>query len=151
METKVFFNTFVGEVELTARMEYDVDMQKILSDDIEQRIRACEVVVYVPILSGIFPKEYLVSLSILVHSDIDFLIKQNDREDARHQVNLDSLKIDGVYIDGHYVRVRWLFTDCYGTQRVFRGHVGSMHKSSHTRYSDEEVGIVSTEEMQVYF
>lgn len=151
METKIYFSTFVGNVELSARMEYNVDMQKMQSDDIEQIIRACEVLLYIPILDGVFPKEYLVSLSILVHSDIDFLIKQNEREDTRHQVNLDSLEIDGVYIDEKYVRVRWLFTDCYGTRRVFRGHVGSMHKSKHTKYSDEEVGIVSTEKMQVYF
>lgn len=158
MEQKVIFSTAVGQIEVTADMDFSIDFEKLKSDKVEERAHAINAS-----LEFLKPSRermlnygsdfdtYLLFFSLVVMHDIDELEKQNERNDARHQVNLKSLEIYEIWIDGNTFRIHWKFTDCYGTDRLFAGSIAKMHKSEHTIFRDSEVCIARPVYLQVYF
>ena len=158
MEQKVIFSTVVGRIEVTADMDFSIDFEKLKSDKVEERAHAINASLEIPkpsrerlISYGSDFDTYLLFFSLVVMHDIDELEKQNERNDERHQVDLKSLEIYEIWIDGDTFRIRWKFTDCFGTDRLFAGFIAKIHKSEHTIFRNSEVCIARPVYLQVYF
>lgn len=158
MEQKVIFSTAIGKIEVVADMKFSVDFEKLNSDDVTERVHAIEAQLEFLKPSrermlnyGSAYDTYLLVFSLVVMHDIDELMKQNERNDARHQVDLKSLEIYEIWISDNTFRIHWKFTDCYGTDRLFAGFIAQMHKSEHTIHRDSEVSYARPVYLQVYF
>lgn len=158
MEQKVIFYTAIGRIEFMADMRFSIDFEKFESDDVKERAHAIEAQLEFQKPSrermlnyGSAYDTHLLDFSLVVMHDIDELKKQNERNDARHQVDLKSLEIYDIWISDNTFRIHWKFTDCYGTDRLFAGFIAQMHKSEHTIYRDSEVSFAKPVYLQVYF
>lgn len=157
MEQKVIFSTVVGRIEVTADMDFSIDFEKWNSHKVEEQAHAINASLEIPKPSrerlrsyGDFDTYILFFWRVVMH-DIDELEKQNERNDARYQVDLKSLEINDIWIDGDTFRIQWKFTDCFGTDRLFAGFIAKIYKTEHTIFRDSEVCIARPVYLQVYF
>ena len=151
----VTFNTIVGCVPV----ESDVDFK--MSDEFlrgDKKSWECKIkaLVLIPREDAMRRKEqaYKLDFSIAVINDIKTLHKQNEvyaaqEDNGRHHVALDSLKLNEIWIDGHFLRIEWLFVDCFGTKRVFAGNQYFIHKGC--AQGDDVFCAMGEQTLQVYF
>lgn len=156
MEQKVIFSTVVGRIEVTADMDFSIDFEKWKSHKVEEQAHAIDASLEIlkPSRERMFSFDfdtYILFFERVVMHDIDELEKQNERNDARHQVDLKSLEIRDIWIDGDTFRIHWKFTDCFGTDRLFAGTIAKIYKTEHTIFRNSEVCIARPVYLQVYF
>lgn len=158
METKVVFSTIIGRVPVCADLTLSMS-DKFLSGDVEslrEHVTACvslEKANANTWMDG--HKRFNVDFVMAVYGDIETLQKQNEEyaakeDNGRHHVDLKTLKVNEIWIDGRYLRIEWYFKDCYGCGRLFAGNMYPIHEAygdtNHENfYCSSEVGL------QVYF
>ena len=154
-KTLVVFRTIVGRVPIKSDVDFNMS-EEFLRGDKEAWRDGVQALVLIPredaMRSG--KQAYKLDFSIAVIDDIDTLRKQNEmyaaqEDNGRHHVALDSLKLHEIWIDGHFLRIEWLFVDCFGIKRVFAGNQYSIHKS-HTQ-GDDVFCTMGEQTLQVYF
>lgn len=154
-KTRVVFSTIVGRVAVESDVDFSMS-EEFLRGDKDAWHDGVKAQVLIPREDAARSKEYAYKLdfSIAVINDIDVLRQQNEmyaakENNGRHHVALDSLKLNEIWIDGHFMRVEWLFVDCYGCKRVFAGNQYSIHKGC--RHGDDVFCAMGSQTLQVYF
>lgn len=158
MKTKVVFNTFIGRIAVDADYTLSINEEFLNGETeaIKDNISAC--VSLDKDNSRLWKdghKKYNIDLTLAVCGDIRTLQKQNEEyaskeDNGRHHVDLNTLVVREIWIDGKYLRIRWCFADCYGTCRAFAGNIYPITES----YNDtnkENFYCGSEVNLQVYF
>jgi hypothetical protein len=158
METKVVFSTIIGRVPVCADLTLSMS-DKFLSGDVEslrEHVTACVSIEKANANTWMEGhKRFNVDFILAVLGDIRALQKQNEEyaakeDNGRHHVDLKTLKVNEIWIDGKYLRIEWYFKDCYGGGRLFAGNVYPVREAfqdtNHENfYCSSKVGL------QVYF
>lgn len=131
----VVFSTIVGRVPIKSDVDFNMSEEFLRGDKGAWR-DGVQALVLIPREDAMRRGEqaYKLDFSIAVISDINTLRKQNEmyaaqEDNGRHHVALDSLKLHEIWIDGHFLRIEWLFVDCFGIKRVFAGNQYHIHKA----------------------
>lgn len=131
MNTKVVFSTIIGRVPVDADLTFSMS-DEFLSGDVDslrEHVTACVSVEKANANTWMDGhKKFNVDFSLAVYGDIRALQKQNEEYAAkeingRHYVDLKTLKVNEIWIDGRYLRIEWYFKDCYGGGRLFAGNM----------------------------
>lgn len=156
MKTEVALCTYFGNVSVSAEIEYKItddflagkedawkNVEGVLNILREDHVRCYQEHKYHEIRFG-----------LAIIEDINELRKQNEEyaakeENGRHHVDLKSLKIEQIWIDGKYLRIEWCFTDCYGDERIFMGNQYPLHKGC--KYGDDVFHTSLPTTLKVYF
>ena len=158
MNTKVVFSTFIGRVAVDAGLTLSISEEFLNgnTEDIKDNISAC-VSLNKDNSRAWYDghKNYNINLGLAVYGDIRTLQKQNEEyaskeDNGRHHVDLSTLVVREIWIDGTYLRIRWHFEDCYGGGRCFAGNMYPLHEE----YGDnnhENFYCGSAVNLQVYF
>lgn len=158
METKVVFSTIIGRVPVCADLTLNMS-DEFLSGDVEslrEHVTACVSVEKANANTWMEGhKKFNVDFALAVYGDIRALQKQNEEyaakeDNGRHHVDLKTLKVNEIWIDGRHLRIEWYFKDCYGDGRLFAGNMYPVHEkfqdTNHENFlCSSEVGL------QVYF
>lgn len=158
METKVVFSTIIGRVPVCADLTFSMS-DEFLSGDTEslrEHVVACVSVEKANANTWMVGhKKYNIDFVLAVAGDIRALQKQNEEYAAketngRHHVDLKTLEVSEIWIDGRHLRIEWRFKDCYGGGRLFAGNMYPIHeafqdKNHENFYCSSKVGL------QVYF
>ena len=158
METKVVFSTIIGRVPVDADLTFSMS-DEFLSGDVEslrEHVTACVSVEKANANTWMEGhQKYNINFALAVDGDIRLLQKQNEEyaakeDNGRHHVDLKTLKVNEIWIDGRHLRIEWYFKDCYGDGRLFAGNMYPIHEAfqdtNHENfYCSSEVGL------QVYF
>ena len=158
METKVVFSTIIGRVPVDADLTFSMS-DEFLKGDVEslrEHVTACVSVEKANANTWMEGhKRFNVDFALAVYGDIRALQKQNEEyaakeDNGRHHVDLKTLKVSEIWIDGRYLRIEWHFEDCYGGGRLFAGNMYPVHEAfqdtNHENFlCSSEVGL------QVYF
>lgn len=151
----VTFRTIVGCVPIKSDVDFNMS-EKFLCGDKGAWRDGVQALVLIPRADAMRREEqaYKLDFSIAVISDINTLRKQNEmyaaqEDNGRHHVALDSLKLHEIWIDGHFLRIEWLFVDCFGIERVFAGNQYSIHKGC--TQGDDVFCTMGKQTLQVYF
>ena len=129
-KTKVVFSTVIGRVSVDADLTFSVSKTFLdgINESIRDNITACVSIdkEHANIHTD-GHKKYNINLALAVGDDIRFLYKQNEyysskENNGRHHVDLNTLEIREIWIDGRYLRIEWYFKDCYGIGRCFSGN-----------------------------
>ena len=158
METKVVFSTIIGRVPVCADLTLSMS-DEFLSGDVDslrEHVTACVSVEKANANTWMDGhKRFNVDFVMAVYGDIRALQKQNEEyatkeDNGRHHVDLKTLKVNEIWIDGRHLRIEWYFKDCYGCGRLFAGNIYPIHEAfqdtNHENfYCSSEVGL------QVYF
>ena len=151
----VTFSTIVGRVPIKSDVDFNMSEELLRGDKGAWRdgVQALVLITREDAMRR-GEQTYQLDFSIAVISDIDTLRKQNEmyatqEDNGRHHVALDSLKLHEIWIDGHFLRIEWLFVDCFGIKRVFAGNQHSIHKS-YTQ-GDDVFCTMGEQTLQVYF
>ena len=158
MNTKVVFSTIIGRVAVDADIEFSVseDFLNGKTDSLRENVQA--VVSVHKSNANTWSeghKKYSIDLVLAVAGDIRALQKQNEEYAAketngRHHVDLKTLEVSEIWIDGRHLRIEWRFKDCYGGGRIFSGNMYPIHEVFNSEnhenfYCSSKVGL------QVYF
>lgn len=151
----VTFSTIVGCVPIKSDVDFYMS-EKFLRGDKGTWRDGVKALVLIPREDAMRRGEqaYKLDFSIAVISDINTLCKQNEmyaaqEDNGRHHVALDSLKLHEIWIDGHFLRIEWLFVDCFGIKRVFAGNQYSIHKGC--AQGSDVFCTMGEQTLQVYF
>ena len=151
----VTFKTIVGCVPIKSDVDFYMS-EKFLRGDKGTWRDGVQALVLIPREDAMRRGEqaYKLDFSIAVISDINTLRKQNEmyaaqEDNGRHHVALDSLKLHEIWIDGDFLRIEWLFVDCFGIKRVFAGNQYSIHKGF--AQGDDVFCTMGEQTLQVYF
>ena len=151
----VTFSTIVGSVPIKSDVDFYMS-EKFLRGDKGAWRDGVQALVLIPREDAMRREEqaYKLDFSIAVISDINTLRKQNEmyaaqEDNGRHHVALDSLKLHEIWIDGDFLRIEWLFVDCFGIERVFAGNQYSIHKGC--AQGDDVFCTMGEQTLQVYF
>ena len=151
----VTFSTIVGCVPIKSDVDFYMS-EKFLRGDKGTWRDGVKALVLIPREDAMRRGEqaYKLDFSIAVISDINTLRKQNEmyaaqEDNGRHHVALDSLKLHEIWIDGDFLRIEWLFVDCFGIKRVFAGNQYSIHKGC--AQGDDVFCTMGEQTLQVYF
>ena len=151
----VVFSTVIGNIPVNADVDFSVS-EKFLSgaESFRRNINAvvCLDKADAYKWSGQH-KKYNVDFVLAVLGDIRALQKQNaeyakKETDGRHHVDLNTLKINEIRIDGKYLRISWCFEDCYGCKRLFLGNMYAIFPISK---SSDDFTCSSENNLVVYF
>lgn len=137
METKVVFSTIIGRVPVCADLTLSMS-DEFLSGDVEslrEHVTACvslEKANANTWMDG--HKRFNLDFALAVYGDIRALKKQNEEyaakeTDGRHHVDLKTLEVSEIWIDGRHLRIEWRFKDCYGGGRLFAGNMYPIHEA----------------------
>jgi hypothetical protein len=119
METKVVFSTIIGRVPVDADLTFSMS-DEFLKGDVEsvrEHVKACVSVEKANANTWMDGhQKYNIDFALAVDGDIRLLQKQNEeyeaREDnGRHHVDLKTLKVNEIWIDGRHLRIEWYFKD----------------------------------------
>ena len=158
METKVVFSTIIGRVPVDADLTFSMS-DEFLKGDVEslrEHVTACVSVEKANANTWMDGhKKFNVDFALAVYGDIRALQKQNEEyaakeDNGRHHVDLKTLKVNEIWIDGRHLRIAWYFKDCYGDGRLFAGNMYPIHEAfqdtnNENFYCSSKVGL------QVYF
>lgn len=151
----VTFSTIVGRVPIKSDVDFYMS-EKFLRGDKGAWRDGVQALVLIPREDAMRRGEqaYKLDFSIAAISDINTLRKQNEmyaaqEDNGRHHVALDSLKLHEIWIDGDFLRIEWLFVDCFGIKRVFAGNQYSIHKGC--TQGDDVFCTMGEQTLQVYF
>ena len=156
--TQVVFNTIIGNVPVDARLEFNVSKEFLngetdkLRDNITAKVSIDKSN---PYAWSDGHKKYNIDFSLAVCYDIRELIKHNaeyaaKEDNGRHHVDLNTLSIRKIWIDGKHLSIEWRFEDCYGDGRCFMGNTHVIHDQSDDR-NHENFYCSSPLKMQIYF
>jgi len=157
MKVNVVFSTIVGRVAVESELDYSVN-DNVLNgvDDAWKDGLTARVLIPKDDPKRWYEghRDYKLEFRMAVMHDIRLLREQNEmylskETDGRHQVDLKSLKINEIWVDGKFLRLEWLFTDCYGTKRVFAGCQYVINKGYRDEKDTYSCGMPV--ELQVYF
>jgi len=158
MNTKVVFSTIIGRVPVDADLTFSMS-DEFLSGDVEslrEHVTACVSIKKANAHTWMDGhKKYNINFALAVCGDIRLLRKQNEEYAAketngRHHVDLKTLKVNEIWIDGRHLRIEWYFKDCYGGGRCFAGNMYPIHE----KYDDtnhEDFYCSTAVKLQVYF
>lgn len=158
METKVVFNTIIGRVPVDADLTFSMS-DEFLSGDVEslrEHVTACVSVEKANANTWTEGhKRFNVDFAMAVYGDIRALQKQNEEyatkeTNGRHHVDLKTLKVNEIWIDGRHLRIEWHFKDCYGGGRLFAGNIYPIHEAFQDT-NHENFYCSSAVNLQVYF
>ena len=158
MKTKVAFSTFIGIIPVDADLTFSIS-DEFLNGDVEDVRKHVKASVSIKKANAHTwndgHQKYNINFALAVYGDIRLLQKQNEEyaakeDNGRHYVDLKTLKVSEIWIDGKYLRIRWHFEDCYGDGRLFAGNIYPIHEAfqdtNHENfYCSSKVGL------QVYF
>ena len=158
METKVVFSTIIGRVPVDADLTFSMS-DEFLNGDVEslrEHVTACVSVEKANANTWMDGhQKYNIDFTLAVGGDIRLLQKQNEEyaakeDNGRHHVDLKTLKVNEIWIDGRHLRIAWYFKDCYGDGRLFAGNMYPIREgygdTNHENfYCSSKVGL------QVYF
>ena len=158
METKVVFSTIIGRVPVCADLTLNMS-DEFLSGDVEslrEHVTACVSVEKANANTWVEGhKRFNVDFALAVYGDIRALQKQNEEyaakeDNGRHHVDLKTLKVNEIWIEGRYLRIEWYFKDCYGVGRLFAGNMYPIREAFQDE-NDENFYCSSKVGLQVYF
>lgn len=151
----VTFSTIAGRVPIKSDVDFSMSKEFLRGDKGAWR-DGVQALVLIPREDAMRRVEqaYQLDFSIAVMSDIDTLRKQNEmyaaqEDNGRHHVAFNSLKLHEIWIDGHFLRIEWLFVGCFGIKRVFAGNQYSIHKGC--AQGDDVFCTMGEQTLQVYF
>ena len=155
MKTEVALCTYFGNVRIEAEIEYKIP-DNFLSGE-EDAWKDVEGVLNIlrEDHARLYKNKYHeIRFGLAIISDINELRKQNEEYAAketngRHQVDLKSLKVEQIWIDGKYLRIEWSFIDCYGDERLFMGNQFPLYKGC--KYGDDVFHCSLPTTLNVYF
>ena len=158
MKTKVAFNTFIGIITVDADLTFSMSDEFLKGDveDVREHVKASVSIKKANARTwNDGHQKYNINFALAVCGDIRFLQKQNEEyaakeDNGRHHVDLKTLKVNEIWIDGRHLRIEWYFKDCYGCGRLFAGNMYPVHEAfqdtNHENfYCSSKVGL------QVYF
>ena len=157
MKTTVSFSTIVGRVEVEADMDFSVS-DEFLNGEPEAWREGVLARVAIPKADKKSWREdcqnYDIWFKLAVVHDFDLIRKQNEEyltkeDNGRHHVDLKSIEIREIWIDGKFFRISYVFTDCYGTKRLFAGSQYTIVNGYKEEKDAFHVGMPV--ELQVYF
>lgn len=158
MKTKVVFSTIIGRVPVDADLTFSMS-DEFLSGDVEslrEHVTACVSIEKANANTWMDGhKRFNVNFALAVYGDIRLLQKQNEEyaakeDNGRHHVDLKTLKVSEIWIDGKYLRIEWRFKDCYGGGRLFAGNMYPIHEAFQDT-NHENFYCSSNVVLQVYF
>ena len=158
METKVVFSTIIGRVPVCADLTLSMS-DEFLNGDVEslcEHVTACVSVEKANANTWMVGhKRFNVDFALAVYGDIRALQKQNEEyaakeDNGRHHVDLKTLKVSEIWIDGKYLRIRWHFEDCYGGGRCFAGNIYPIREEFDDT-NHEDFYCATAVKLQVYF
>jgi len=158
MKTKVAFSTFIGIITVDTDLTFSMSDEFLKGDveDVREHVKASVSIKKANAHAWHDGhKKYNIDFALAVYGDIRFLQKQNEEyaakeNNGRHHVDLKTLKVSEIWIDGKYLRIRWHFEDCYGGGRYFAGNMYPIRE----KYDDtnhEDFYCSSALKLQVYF
>lgn len=157
MKTKVSFSTIFGRVEIEADMDFSVS-DEFLNGDPEAWREGVLARLAIPKADKRSWYEghqhYNLWFKLAVVHDFELIRKQNEEylakeDNGRHHVDLKSIEVREIWIDGKFFRIQYVFTDCYGTKRLFGGAQYTIQNG----YRDDKDAfhVAMPIELQVYF
>lgn len=158
MKTKVVFSTIIGRVPVDADLTFSMS-DEFLKGDVEslrEHVKACVSVEKANAHTwNDGHQKYNINFALAVGGDIRLLQKQNEeyaaREDnGRHHVDLKTLKVNEIWIEGRYLRIEWYFKDCYGDGRLFAGNMYPI-REEYDDTNHEDFYCATAVKLQVYF
>lgn len=158
MKTKVAFSTFIGIVTVDADLTFSMSDEFLKGDveDVREHVKASVSIKKANAHAWHDGhKKYNIDFALAVYGDIRFLKKQNEEyaakeNNGRHHVDLKTLKVSEIWIDGKYLRIRWRFEDCYGGGRYFAGNMYPI-REEYDDTNHEDFYCSSALKLQVYF
>lgn len=159
MKTKVEFSTFIGIVTVDADLTFSMSDEFLNGDvlnSIHEHVKASVSIKKANAHAWYDGhKKYNINFALAVCGDIRLLQKQNEEYAAievngRHHVDLKTLKVSEIWIDGRYLRIRWHFEDCYGAGRCFAGNMYPIREECDDT-NHENFFCTSQVKLQVYF
>jgi hypothetical protein len=158
METKVVFSTIIGRVPVDADLTFSMS-DEFLKGDVEsvrEHVKACVSVEKANANTWMDGhQKYNIDFALAVGGDIRLLQKQNEEyaakeDNGRHHVDLKTLKVNEIWIDGRHLRIEWYFKDCDGDGRLFAGNIYPIHETFQDT-NHENFFCSSKVGLQVYF
>lgn len=158
MKTKVAFSTFIGIITVDADLTFSMSDEFLKGDveDVREHVKASVSIKKANAHAWHDGhKKYNIDFALAVYGDIRFLQKQNEEyaakeNNGRHHVDLKTLKVSEIWIDGKYLRIRWRFEDCYGGGRYFAGNMYPI-REEYDDTNHEDFYCSSALKLQVYF
>lgn len=158
MNTKVAFSTFIGIITVNADLTFSMSDEFLKGDveDVREHVKASVSIKKANAHAWRDGhKKYNIDFALAVYGDIRFLQKQNEEyaakeNNGRHHVDLKTLEVSEIWIDGKYLRIRWRFEDCYGGGRYFAGNMYPI-REEYDDTNHEDFYCSSALKLQVYF
>ena len=86
-------------------------------------------VVFDTIIAGNpFPQEREINIGYAIYTDICGIVAENKRMDGKHQVDIKTLDLWRINIDGAYLRITWTFNDIPDEPESRRMICGNLHE-----------------------
>ena len=158
MKTKVAFSTFIGIIPVDADLTFSMSDEFLNGDveDVREHVKASVSIKKANARTwNDGHQKYNINFALAVYGDIRLLQKQNEEyaakeDNGRHHVDLKTLKVSEIWIDGKYLRIRWHFEDCYGGGRCFAGNMYPI-REEYDDTNHEDFYCSSNVGLQVYF
>ena len=158
MKTKVAFSTFIGIITVDADLTFSMSDEFLKGDveDVREHVKASVSIKKANARTwNDGHQKYNINFALAVYGDIRLLQKQNEEyaakeDNGRHHVDLKTLKVSEIWIDGRHLRIEWYFKDCYGCGRLFAGNMYPVHEAFQDT-NHENFYCSSKGGLQVYF